>query len=86
MNQRIVREVAIESEGNFAQQEVADRVDAVLVDQHIRLDNIAQALAHLLSFDSPPAMGEDLFRQRQAGSHQEGRPGRRHESAGCPCR
>ena len=74
MHQRCVGEVTIEAERNLAQQEVADRIDTVLVDQHVGFNDIRHALAHLLAFNGPPAVGEHFFRQRQTGGHEEGWP------------
>jgi hypothetical protein len=74
VHQGIVGKVAIESEGDFTQQKVTDRIDAVLVDQHVRFDDVGQAFTHFLALYSPPAMGKHLFRQRDAGCHQESRP------------
>ena len=54
-------EIAVEAERDFAQQEIADGIDPVLVDQHVRLDHVLQALAHLLAFHRPPAVGEYLL-------------------------
>ena len=67
-------EIAIEPEGNLAEEKIADRIDAVAVDEHVWFHHVLQALAHLLTFYRPPAVSENLFRQGQSRSHQECRP------------
>ena len=69
-----VGEVAVVAEGDLAQQEIAHLVDPVTLGDLEGVDHVAERLGDLLSFAGPPAVGEDPFRRRDPGGHQEGRP------------
>ena len=66
--------VAVLAERDFAQEVEAHRVDAELLDQRERIDDVAERLRHLLAFDGQEAVREDALLHGDAGAHQEGRP------------
>ena len=65
-DERLVGEVAVGAERHLAQQVVAERVDADVVGQLERIDDVAERLGHLLAVDGPPAVREDRRRQPPA--------------------
>jgi hypothetical protein len=52
----------------------SDRVQAELLDERHRVDDVAERLRDLLPLVGPPAMREDAPRRLEPGGHQEGRP------------
>ncbi len=52
----------------------AERVHAPFVNDRDRVNDVAGALAHLLAVLLPPAVDENLFRQRQAHRLEHDRP------------
>ena len=68
------REFAVRAEGHFAHEEIAHRVGGIAVAQHNRVNNVADALAHLLAIDDQPAMTEHLLGQRQPQRVEHNRP------------
>jgi len=75
-----VRKVAVAAERQFAQHEVAHRVEAVFADQLVRRDEVAERFRHFLAFDGPPAVRENTARRFNPGSHQKGVPINRMKS------
>ena len=73
-HQAFQTEVAVLAEDDFAQQIVAQALDAHHLVDRTRPHDIAPRLAHLLVLEDQPAMGVDFLRQGQAGRHQERRP------------
>ena len=80
LDQGIAREVAVLAEVDLAQQEVADGIGAELVNQAVRVDDIALGLRHLVAVDDEPAVAIDLLRQRQVERHEDARPDDRVEA------
>src|SRR3546814_5523491 len=62
------------AEAHLAQQVIAQRVDPEALGEVHRIDDIAQRFRHFLAAVEQESVTEDLFRQRQTGAHQEGRP------------
>ena len=60
------------AEGDFAQEEIAQLVDAIAFDQLMRPDDVAERLRHLLAPREQEAVHDDLFGERRAGRQQEG--------------
>ena len=74
-HEAIVREVRILTDDHFAGEEVAERVDAVLFHVVHRVHDVACGLAHLFAaVHEPPAVGEDVLRERDVERHEHGRP------------
>ena len=71
---RALRKVSVLPEGHFTEQEVAERVDAELLDHPVGIDDVAAALRHFFAVDRPPTVGEDRPRQRQLQRHQHRGP------------
>ena len=74
LDQFLLREVAVQPEGDFAQQEVTERVRPEFPDHLVRVDDVPQRLAHLLPLDGPPSVGEHPERRRDPRGHEERRP------------
>ena len=74
IDDRLVAVIAVLAERHFAQQEIAQRIDAIGVGERERIDHIADRLRHLLTAVEEKAVGEDAVRHRDAGRHQESRP------------
>ena len=60
VDDRLGAVAAVLPEGDFAQQEIAQRVDPEALRQLQRVDDIADALRHLLAAAEQEAMAEDL--------------------------
>ena len=60
-DQRVVAEIAVLPEHNFAQQVVAQRLDAQHVDDRARPHHVALGLAHFLAVEKQPAVRPDCF-------------------------
>src|SRR6266849_6094463 len=71
---RAMRKIAVATEGQFAQQKIARRVDPISLDEDTRRDAVAEGFRHLLAFDGPPAMGEYAARRLKPRCHQKRRP------------
>ncbi len=71
---RVVGKTAVLPEHNFAQQVVAQRLDAQHADDGARPHHVAARLAHLLAVKQQPSVRPDLFGQRQIRRHQKRRP------------
>ena len=71
---RLVAVIAVLPERHLAQEEIAQRIDAVGVGERERIDHVADRLRHLLAAVEQEAVAEDAARHRDAGRHQEGRP------------
>ena len=71
---RLMRIAAVLAERDFAQEEIAHRVEPVGVDHRLRADDVADRLRHFLAAVEQEAVHDDLFRHGQSGRHQEGRP------------
>ena len=74
VDDRLVAVVAVLSERHLAQEEVAQRIDAVGIGERERVDDVADRLRHLFAAVEQEAVAEDRARHRDAGRHQEGRP------------
>ena len=70
----LVVEVAVGAERDLAQHVIAEGVDADVVRQLQRIDDVAERLGHLVAVDGPPAVREDRRRQPPARGHEERRP------------
>ena len=62
------------AERHLAQEEVADLVDAVMLDQRERVDDVADRLRHLLAAVEQEPCAKTRFGSGRSGGHQEGRP------------
>ena len=62
------------AEGDLAQKEISERVDAEALGEHHRVDDIADALRHFLAAAEEKSMAVDLLWARQSRRHQERRP------------
>src|SRR3546814_773481 len=71
---RLGRIASILPEADFAEQIIAQRIDAELLGERHRIDDIAERLRHLFPAVQEEAVAEHLFRQRQFRTHQEGWP------------
>src|SRR3546814_3917750 len=71
---RLGGEAAILPEADIAQQEIAQRVDAIGIGKCHRIDDIAGRFGHLLAAVEHEAMPEHLFGQRDPRRHKERRP------------
>ena len=71
---------AVLAERYFAQQEIAQLIDAVLHREIEGIDDVADRLRHLLALVEQEAVGIDALRQRDARRHQERRPVHRVEA------
>ena len=74
VDDRLVRIIAVLPERDFAQEEVADRIDAVRGDKARRAHDVADRLRHLLAAVEQETVHDDLPRQGQSGRHEERRP------------
>src|SRR6266478_6217078 len=74
LNERVVTEISVLPEYGLAQKIVAKRIHAEDMDDGPRANDVAERLAHLGTVHEQPAVRPDLFRQREAGGHQKGRP------------
>ena len=74
LTMRFVAVIAVLAERHFAQQKIAQRIDAIGIGQRERIDHIADRLRHLLAAVEQKAVGENAARHRDAGRHQERRP------------
>ncbi len=74
VDDRLMAVVAVLAERHLAQQEIAHLVEAVVLDQRERVDDIADRLRHLLAAVEQEAVAEHALRQFDARRHQEGRP------------
>src|SRR6266849_6448822 len=74
LNERVVTEISVLPEYGLAQKIVAKRIHAEDMDDGPRATDVAERLAHLGTVHEQPAVRPDLFRQREAGGHQEGGP------------
>ena len=81
LDDRLVRVIAVLAERHFAQEEVAQRVDAVVGDQRRRADDVADRLRHLLAAVEQEAVDDDLARQ-SAGRPTSGTPASRWRGSG----
>ena len=79
-NESVAREIAILSEVDLAQQEVADGVSAELVNELHGIDDVALRLRHLVAVYDQPAVAVDHLRQRQIERHEDARPDDRMEA------
>ena len=86
VDDRFVAVAAVLAERHLAQEEVAHLVEAVMLDQRERIDDIADRLRHFLAAVEQEAVREDPLRQRRCRP-TSGRPASRPRgSARCPCR
>ena len=68
-------EVRVLTDDHFTSEEVAEGVDAVLFHVVHRVHDVTCGLTHLFaSVHEPPAVGEDVLRERNVESHEHGRP------------
>src|SRR6476469_4224154 len=74
IDDRLGTVAAVLPERDFAQQEVAQRVDPEMLGKHHGINDIADALRHLLTPAEEEAVAVNLPRQLEASAHQEGRP------------
>ena len=63
VDQSLVGKHTVIAEGNLAQQEIADGIHAVALAQHLGVDHVAHALAHLAAVHQQPAVAEHLAGQ-----------------------
>src|SRR4029077_20090246 len=73
-SETLASKVCVLSEDALPQYEIAESVHADLLLHLQRRNHVAEALGHLLTFDSPKAMHVQMFVQRQARRHQHGGP------------
>ena len=70
-DERIEAKTAVLTENDFAQQKIAQGVDAHGIGNWHRSDNVTARLTHFTFFKQEPAVREHLLRQFPTGSHQE---------------
>src|SRR5882757_7780612 len=70
-DQRIVTEIAVLAEHDFAHQKITHRVHAEHVRNRTRQYNVSFGLAHFARVHQEPAVRPDLFWHRQHRRHQE---------------
>ena len=73
-DERVARDIAVLSECDLAQEEVADSVRAELLDEGDGVDDVADRLRHLCTVDDEPAMPVDFFRQVKPERHEHTAP------------
>lgn len=67
-------EVRIGKSINVAEEEVAERVEAVFVEDFERVDDVAEGFGHFLAAAKNVAVGKNDFRRRQVEGEQNGGP------------
>ena len=80
VDQQLVGEVAVGTERERAQQEEAQRINAELFRQNIRIDDVALGLGHFAAVHDKPAVAVDVLGKRHAHAHEHGRPDDRMEA------
>ena len=60
LDESLLAEIRVVAGGDVAHQIIAQRFGAVFVGEHIGIDDVADALAHLRAADVPPAVDEQL--------------------------
>src|SRR5262249_9982295 len=65
---------AVLAERDLSQEEIAERINAEALSEHHRIDDIADALRHLLTPAEKEAMPVHLLWQSNTRGHQECRP------------
>ena len=71
---RFVAVVRVVTDVISRRHEISKRVDTEDLRVRLRPDDVAKRLGHLGIVHHPPAVTDDLLRQRQARGHQERRP------------
>ena len=66
--------IAVLAERHFAQQKIAQRIDAIRVGERKRVDHVADRFRHFLAAVEQKAMGKNAPRHLDPGRHQERRP------------
>ena len=73
-DKQLIGEVAVGAEGEGAQQEEAQRIDAEHIRQHIGIDDVALGLGHLAAVNDEPAVAVYALGQGQFHAHEHCRP------------
>ena len=68
-NERVVAEIAVLAEDDFAQQEIAESIHAEHIRDRARKHDIALGLAHFAGVHQEPAVGPNLSWKREHGGH-----------------
>ena len=66
--------IAVIQSRNVSREVISKSVEAVIIDNFVRIDNIADRFAHFHSARRNVAVNEKLFRQRQTEPEQHRRP------------
>ncbi len=74
LDESLVGKVAVGADGRFAHQEIADGIGAEMLEQDLRVEDVAARLGHFLFVLQPPAVDQFLLGRFEAGGHQERRP------------
>ena len=73
-DEQLIGEVAVGAEGEGAQQEEAQRIDAEHIRQHVGIDDVALGLGHLAAVNDEPAVAVYALGQGQFHAHEHCRP------------
>ena len=68
-------EIGIREGVDVTEEEVAEGVEAVAVEDFYRIDDVAEAFAHLLTAGEDVAVGDNAAREGQTEAEQDGGPG-----------
>ena len=74
VDQQLIGEVAVRTEREVAQQEVAQRIGTVALGQQVGVNHVALGLGHLTAVQQQPAMAVDMLGQGHIHAHQHGGP------------
>src|SRR5690554_5160677 len=66
--------VSVRADIKFPDDEVAERIETPFIDHDEGIDHVAGGLAEFLAILLPPAMRENLTRERQSRGSQHDRP------------
>ena len=74
VDEQLVGEIAVGAEGERAQQEEAQRIDAEFFRQNIGVNHVALGFGHLAAVHDEPAVAVDVLRKRHTHAHEHGGP------------
>ena len=74
VDQGLLAEVAISTEGNFPEHKVAEIIQTIGIGHLFGVDDITLGFAHLGTVSRPPPMRGDMLGHRQIETHQKCRP------------
>ena len=74
VDEQLIGEVAVRTEREVTQQEVAQRVGAVALGQQVRVHDVALGLGHLAAVQQQPAVAVDVLGQGHIHAHEHRGP------------